>query len=77
MFTEYQSRPITRLAHKVSATDVITAQEAESTSTLSDGDKLVEFKHYEPVAIGDYIVYLNDSDVYHCNAKVFAERNLV
>jgi hypothetical protein len=73
MFKQYHSKPITRSAHLVTEDDVIVKLD-ESTSSLN-GE--VNFKHYEEVKVGDYIVYLNEEDIYHCNAKVFAERNIV
>ena len=78
MFIKYQSKPITRLAHKVTESDVITeVEDKESTSVLNSSSSSVAFKHYEPVLVGDYIVYLNEDDIYHCSAKVFAERNII
>lgn len=75
MFKDYESKPITRKAHEVSEHDHVQKRQAESTSCIEiDGEK-VEFKHYEPVNIGDFIVYLNDDDIYHCSRAVFAERN--
>ena len=77
-FKEYQSKPIKRLAHKVTAGDVITKVEGqEATFNLISGKSDVDFKAYEEVNIGDYIVFLNDNDIYHCNAEVFAERNII
>lgn len=76
-FKEYRSKPITRLAYEVSESDSINIEEKEATSSIAiDGEK-VFFKHYEPVKTGDFIVYLNDSDIYHCDRKVFEERNIL
>ena len=71
-FKPYESQPITRMAYQVRPTDVIGAV-AESTSML-DG---VEFKHYEKVQAGDWIVRLSETDTYHCTDAVFRERNVV
>lgn len=78
MFKEYESKPIKRLAHLVVESDIITLID-ESTATLKsiEHNIAITFKHYEPVKVGDYICFLNKDDVYHCNAKVFAERNIV
>jgi hypothetical protein len=77
MFKNYFSKPTIRNAHKITDTDRITALD-DSTSMLQAENMLgVAFKHHEPVNLGDYIIYLNDKDVYHCNAKVFADRNIV
>ncbi len=80
MFKDYQSKPVVRKAHEVSADDLIGKVIGEdSTSELVlDGDKSgIKFKHYEPVNTGDFIVYLNDDDIYHCTRAVFLERNVV
>lgn len=76
-FKEYQSKPIKRLAYRIREDDAgrIT-KVGEATYQLHVDGKPVDFQAYEPVNPGDYIVYLNDSDIYHCNAKVFAERNV-
>jgi len=75
-FKEYQSKPVTRKAYEVKESDVIT-DIGESTSSVLVGGDYIEFKHYEPVSAGDYVVYLNDSDIYHCSREVFHERNVV
>ena len=67
MFKNYQSKPILREAHQVEASDTIIPVEGkDSTSRLLAADSSLEFKHYEEVKVGDYIVYLNDTDIYHC-----------
>lgn len=76
-FKEYQSKPITRLAYEVSERDSINEEETESTSSVVIDGVKVFFKHYEQVKPGDFIVYLNDSDVYHCDRAVFMDRNIV
>lgn len=76
-FKEYQSKPITRKACEVLSSDNIQKCQLQSTSAIEvDGERL-EFKHYEPVKVGDFIVYLNDDDIYHCDRAVFVDRNIV
>lgn len=78
MFKNYQSKSILREAHQVEASDIITPVEGkESTSLLTATDSQLQFKHYEPVSVGDFIVFLSDDDVYHCTKEVFEERNHV
>lgn len=74
-FKEYKSKPITRFALEVREDHKIVKLD-ESTSKIenAEGD-LILFNHYEPVNVGDFIVYLNEIDVYHCSRKVFLERN--
>ena len=65
--------------HEVHEDDIIAKGNMDCTSELVvNGDSLgIKFKHYEPVDTGDFIVYLNESDVYHCTREVFLERNIV
>jgi hypothetical protein len=73
-FKEYQSKPVVRKAYEVKEGDCISSID-ECTSVLlgvTEG-----FKHYAPVLVGDFIVYLNDNDIYHCPREVFLERNVL
>ena len=75
---DYTSKPITRSAHKVEETDIIEKHcSEEATFILLTQNENVTFKAYEEVKTGDYIVYLNKDDIYHCSKKVFEERNIV
>lgn len=74
MFNKYQGKAVERLAHEVTAIDIIRSLD-ESTSDIEIEGEKVEFKHYEPVNVGDFIVYLTDEDIYHCSRKVFLDRN--
>jgi hypothetical protein len=76
MFNEYSSKPCIRLAHEVIEGEIHDHPD-ESTSTLVVGEVRVDFKHYEPVMTGDYVVRLTEEDTYHCSRPVFLERNLV
>lgn len=71
MFTPYNSKPVTRQAYEVKDTDVITKL-GLSVSSIND----IEFKHYEPVKPGDFIVRLTEEDTYHCSRAVFLDRNI-
>ena len=85
MFKSYESKPITRTAHKITAEDQIEPSNivpgvyylriAHWPSTEPRTE--VMFKAYEECKVGDYIVYLKEDDIYHCSAEVFAERNIV
>ncbi|MGL5906204.1 MAG: hypothetical protein ACRCZA_05700 [Shewanella sp.] len=78
MFNEYQSKPIIRRAYQIKSAAEIVPTAVETRSILRvEGHKDLWFCHYEPVAVNDWIVYLNESDVYHCTDKVFRERNIV
>lgn len=78
MFKRYKSKPIVRLAYQIKAVDEIFVDRGDSPvhRINVDGEKLT-FVAHEDVKVGDYIVYLNEDDIYHCSAKVFAERNVV
>ncbi|GEK52358.1 hypothetical protein [Vreelandella venusta] len=75
-FNTYESKPVTRLAHKIEANDVIQAL-PDCTYAIRVDEVDVLFKAYTTPVVGDYVVYLNDGDIYHCSAEVFAERNIV
>lgn len=77
-FRPYQGKPIVRLAYQIKPDDTITDECESSTHHLTNahGDR-ISFEAHQEVKAGDYIVYLNDSDVYHCSEKVFLERNIV
>ena len=70
MFKEYQSKPITRKAAKIGNEELVYFP--EKSEAMYEG---TVFKCYEEPKVGDYICFLNDNDIYHCNAKIFAERN--
>ncbi len=72
MFKEYQSKPIIRKAMKIETASLM--YDKDSSEAYYEN---VTFKCYEEPKIGDYICYLNSEDIYHCNAKVFAERNII
>lgn len=77
-FKDYQSRPITRRAYRIKEGDTISYRPEHSSATVtSPGGAEIDFKCYEEPTHGDFVVYLNADDVYHCSASVFAERNII
>ena len=78
-FTSFASKPITRFAVEVTAElfESITPniEEGETSSTIVVEGKPYTFRHYEPVNVGDFIVFLMGDDIYHCMRNVFLERN--
>lgn len=77
MFHEYESKPIKRLAYQIKSLDKIVESDKEATSIITVGSDTMDFKHYEPVKVNDWIVFLDANDIYHCSDKVFRERNIV
>jgi hypothetical protein len=75
-FTEYESKPITRLAYRVKANDFIYGIN-DSTFTIDVEGEVVTFKAYETVFPGDYIISNSEYDMYHCRQATFIERNFV
>jgi hypothetical protein len=73
-FKSYTSKPILRDAYEIKATDVIHAV-SESEFYIEIGGKNIRFNAHETIFPGDFVVYLTDSDVYHCRREVFRERN--
>jgi hypothetical protein len=75
-FTEYESKPIKRLAYCITGNEVIQAIDA-NTFAIAIGQTVVTFKAYETFFPGDFVIYLSENDVYHCRQAVFHERNIV
>lgn len=83
-FKRYESRPITRLAHEITEDDVIfqashpvTRMILPNTYCIRVGEVEHTFKAYEEIKTGDFVVFLNEDDIYHCSREVFLERNIV
>lgn len=76
-FKDYQSKPVTRRAYEIKGDDVLWTSESPSTWRIQVDGELISFKAYEDPQPGDYIVYLTESDIYHCSRPVFHERNVV
>ncbi len=72
-FKDYTSRPITRRAAVIPDDAIIEYFPDGQTASVGG----FEFKCYEMPKHGDYVCYLSDDDIYHCNATVFKERNIV
>lgn len=77
---QYKGRQINRTAYEVKGGDVITSKThtytggpSKSSITL-DGEEF-DFFHYEPVKPGDFICYLDDTDIYHVRRSVMEQRN--
>lgn len=73
MFKEYASKPVLRKAALIGNEQLTKVKDKEATY-MYEG---VSFKAYEEPQVGDYIVYLNANDIYHCTAEVFEARNIV
>lgn len=79
---QYQGKQIQRTAYEVQDFDVIKTRTELHTGGPSksvimiDGEE-VEFVHYEPVKPGDFICYLDESDVYHVRRSVMQQRNFL
>lgn len=83
-FKEYEAKPIKRKAVQIHPTmgnlmfkgfdnwNYEVFDPTASTPHLS-----IDFKAHQIVNRGDWIVYLNPDDVYHCSDAVFRERNIV
>lgn len=78
-FKKYQSKPIERLAYLIKPEDEIEQNLPDKDCAVypDAGQWSIDFVAHEKVNKGDYIVYLNEDDIYHCSAKVFTERNII
>ncbi|WP_299073787.1 hypothetical protein [uncultured Paraglaciecola sp.] len=70
-FQNYYSKPIIRNAAEIPVDSVIEYYPEKSEACVDEQ----YFKCYEEPKHGDFVVYLNDEDIYHCSRKVFFERN--
>lgn len=73
-FKSFASKPVTRFAYEVKDDDLFEVIDETTMTFVVDGIER-QFKHYEPVKPGDFIVFLKDDDIYHCRRDVFADRN--
>lgn len=75
-FSLYEGRTVYRKATQITEEGVV-SELSDGRYSYTCGDTKVVFAAHEPVKTGDYIVYLTEKDTYHCNAKVFKERNYI
>lgn len=76
-FKEYKSRPIIRKALEITDEHVIGWHKSTNKAVLSikGKEKVIGFTCHQKPKVGDFIVYLNDEDIYHCSREVFENRN--
>ena len=78
-FKDYQSRPIIRRACEITPDLTLTYWPDKSEAMISNkhsDEKLVFACHEEPFH-GDFVIYLTETDIYHCKRSVFEERNII
>lgn len=76
-WSNFESKPTTRKAFQITADHEFDWFEDSKTLNITDGkDMLTAACHQQP-KVGDYVVYLNSTDIYHCSETVFLERNIV
>lgn len=82
IFKDYTSKPIIRKAAVLTDTNLIDRGKdvtgpryaliiCEVTSAA------LNFVAHQPPVVGDYVVYLDATDVYHCSKEVFTDSNIV
>lgn len=75
-FQDFESKPVTRQAHEVTAQDhIIPTTDGRFVITIDGRDYF--FKANDAVKPGGFVVYINDADIYYCSREVFLERNHV
>lgn len=80
MWKSYESKPVTRVAHQIQATDTLDRLDGESQwriTTAPPAGEAVTFKAYQEPVVGDWVVRLTEEDTYHCTDAVFRERTIV
>ncbi len=79
-FKAYQSKPIERIAHQLTEKEVAKlCCTGDRASVMVEGEPLIFAYHCAPseIVAGDWVVFLNEEDTYHCTDGVFRERNHV
>ena len=81
-FDRYLGKQITRDAYQLNDIDLalLSCDSETNRATLDIEGVTIEFAyHCEPSELkaGDYVVFLNEQDTYHCSQEVFEERNEV
>lgn len=84
-FTRFLGKQITRDAYQLTKRDLITMTWEQSNPRGNkaiiqiEGEMIAFAFHCAPEDIreGDYVVFLNTEDTYHCTREVFEERNEV
>ena len=81
MFKDYVSKPITRIAMKITEEMGLSSLDDSTVRCKYRNENglllQVDFTHYDEVEIGDYIVCGNDDDAYLYTAKAFEELNII
>ncbi|MGB1975197.1 MAG: Gp49 family protein [Vibrio toranzoniae] len=84
-FHQYESKPVTRTAYQLTKRDLVTmtwnhdlVSNTAKAMIQIEGKKVVFAFHCRPdeIKTGDYVVFLNENDTYHCSEEVFNERNI-
>ena len=81
-FNRFLGKQITRDAYKLNDIDLalLSCDTETNRATLDIEGVTIEFAyHCDPSELkaGDYVVFLNEQDTYHCSQEVFEERNEV
>ncbi|HDM8198725.1 TPA: hypothetical protein P0E36_004909 [Vibrio harveyi] len=81
-FKLYEGKPVVREAYQLTKRDLITMTiigDGKKASIQIEGS-IIEFAFHcsmNEIKAGDYVVFLNADDTYHCSEEVFNERNVV
>ena len=75
-FKRYPSRPITRLAYEIQEDDVLSSR-TPGEWQITVGTERVTFKAHAIPETGDFVVYQNAEDIYHCPREVFLGHSVV
>ena len=78
-FKDYQSRPVTRRACEITPDLILTYISEQSVGHImtKDGEDGIMFACHEEPFHGDFVIYLTETDIYHCKRSVFEERNII
>tara|TARA_R110002096_G_scaffold388215_2_gene582495 strand:+ start:636 stop:872 length:237 start_codon:yes stop_codon:yes gene_type:complete len=77
MFKEYESKPITRQAYQIKMSDHVIPIIKQFAKTGQYKLHGITFAASTEVNTNDWIVYISETDIYHCTDALFRERNVV
>lgn len=83
-FKLYDAKPIQREAYQLTEEDIKRINEFMDNSQTDAavffiGEESINFAYHckpDEIKAGDYVVFINENDTYHCSEEVFNERNI-
>lgn len=72
-FEDFTTKPQKRKALQIKPEHNLRYDKWETRAVIETESGTITFAAYNEPSIGDYVVYLNSSDIYHCPEETFNE----